>query len=131
MRGRISAACVTTSRPSTYGGAGRRGEQRGEDLDERGLAGAVGAEQAEEFAGPDLERYAVERDEFVVGPAVAHAFPTIAAGGASCRCARARPCGSPEVPSQASYRCEQCHSAHMYEVLFSPNRGDAELHLIG
>ena len=39
------------------------GEQRGEDFDERGLAGAVRAEQAEQFAGPHFEVHAVEGGE--------------------------------------------------------------------
>ena len=44
--------------------ARRRGEQRREDFDERGFAGAVGAEQAEEFARFYFEGDAVEGDEF-------------------------------------------------------------------
>jgi len=45
------------------GGPGSRGEERGEDLDEGGLAGAVGAEQAEQFAWPDFEAHAIQGGE--------------------------------------------------------------------
>ena len=63
IRGRIRSASVTTSRPSTSALPDGRGKKRRKDLDERGLAGAVGAEQAEEFAGADLERDAVKSSE--------------------------------------------------------------------
>ena len=43
--------------------AARRQQQRGEDLDQRRLAGAVGPEQPEELAGRDLEVDAGERDD--------------------------------------------------------------------
>ena len=42
------------------GGAGVGPEQRGEDADRGGLAGAVGAQQAEDGALPDAEIHAVE-----------------------------------------------------------------------
>ena len=45
------------------GGAGRRQQQRRQDLDERRLAGAVGSEQAEELAGLDLEIDPLEGDD--------------------------------------------------------------------
>ena len=63
IRGRISSACVDDIEAIDARGPGGRREERGENLDERRLAGAVRAEQAEEFAGPHFERDAVERDE--------------------------------------------------------------------
>ena len=60
---RIRLVSVATSNPKIRAVAARRQQQRGEDLDQRRLAGAVGAEQPEELAGGDLEVDAVERDD--------------------------------------------------------------------
>ncbi len=40
---------------------------RGENSDGRGFARAVGTEQTKDFAGGDVEREAVERDNFRLG----------------------------------------------------------------
>jgi len=45
--------------------ASRRKEQRDEDLDQGGLAGAVGTEQAEALAPTDPQVDAVERDDLL------------------------------------------------------------------
>src|SRR5262249_24840345 len=45
------------------GGTARGEDQAGEDIDQRRLAGAIRAEEAEEFALLDLQTYFVERRE--------------------------------------------------------------------
>ncbi len=47
--------------PATRASPRSREQQRGEDLDERGLAGAVGAQQPEDLAALDAHVHAVER----------------------------------------------------------------------
>jgi hypothetical protein len=49
--------------PGDAGPAGVGWEQGGQDADEGGLAGAVGAEQAEDAAGRHGQRQAVERPD--------------------------------------------------------------------
>jgi hypothetical protein len=51
-------------------GAAARAGQASEDADQRGLARAVGAEQAEELAGLDVEAHIVEGADFAAGAAV-------------------------------------------------------------
>lgn len=58
-RGHVEAADV--------GGAGGRGDQRAEHVDGRALAGAVGAEEAEDLAAVDRERHAPDGLDVPVG----------------------------------------------------------------
>ena len=60
---RIRLTSSATSNPKIRAVPAGRQQQRGQDLDERRLARAVGPEQAEELAGRDLEVDAVEGDD--------------------------------------------------------------------
>ena len=60
-RARTASGSVRTSKPSTRGRALGRADERGEQPDGRGLARAVGPEQAEHLATPDIERDVADR----------------------------------------------------------------------
>ena len=63
--------------------AGGGADARGEDAHRGGLAGAVGAQQAEDFASADFERDAVQGDDFGLRPGAAAKKPRPAACAAT------------------------------------------------
>ena len=70
MTRRMASACVRTSNPATVARPGVGAEQGRQDPDGRGLARAVGAEQAEDRALLDHEVDAVERADLALAAAV-------------------------------------------------------------
>jgi hypothetical protein len=73
--GAPGGACAGRNRPSVEGDrAGLGGAQAGGERHQRGLAGAVGAEQTKKFARGDLERDVVKRGD------AAEAFGDVAKG---------------------------------------------------
>ena len=63
MRPRAGAAAVRRSKPATRNCARRRRQQAAQHAERRGLAGPVGAEQAENLAAGDGEAHVVDGDE--------------------------------------------------------------------
>ena len=66
MDSRTFAGCVATSKPSTRGRPRVGLEQRGQDLHDRGLARAVGAEQREDAAPCHVEVHAAQHVQLLV-----------------------------------------------------------------
>ena len=61
MRARTSWAWCTTSYPSTVARPEVGAEQRAEDLDQGGLPGAVGAQEADDLPGGHRQRHRTQR----------------------------------------------------------------------
>ena len=70
--------------------AGVQRVDAGEDLDQRGLAGTVLAEQRQDLAGAELEVNVIERERASEALGVARSQPA-RRGRGSGRCSRARP----------------------------------------
>ena len=95
---RTSCGCFATSTPKISALAAVDRQQRGEHLEHRGLAGAVGAEHAEDLAAADLEVDAVDGAQVAEGLDEAVGRDGQLGRGGGVRVHEHDSCGSPVSP---------------------------------